>query len=178
MKAVPHVAHSGTDNSDTSRQASPPPQQQLQQQHSFSSATLAPRPQPSAFTPILNEPLQEDEPEVIRYFIPLYNRVSLLTLLVTREWREKQAAEIKARDEASKERREQTIQNAMKSIDEFYEDYSAKKERSIRDNKSVTLHCCPPLSIFTISTGMRSANISKLSMHPSPPARPGTASPT
>ncbi|KAG9312174.1 clathrin light chain-domain-containing protein [Chiua virens] len=80
---------------------------------------FAPRPQPSAFssTPILNQQIQEDEPEVIR------------------EWREKQAEEIKQRDEASKAKRQETISKAEAAIDQFYEEYAAKKERSIRENK-------------------------------------------
>ncbi|KAH7928715.1 hypothetical protein BV22DRAFT_1030479 [Leucogyrophana mollusca] len=80
---------------------------------------FAPRPQPSTFssTPILNQPLEEDEPQVIK------------------EWREKQAEEIKARDEASKAKRQETIAKAEHAIDQFYEDYAAKKERTIRENK-------------------------------------------
>lgn len=86
---------------------------------SFSGATYAPRPQPSAYssTPILNQPIEEDEPQVIK------------------DWRAKQQAEIEARDEASKARRQETIAKAERSIDEFYENYSAKKERNIRENK-------------------------------------------
>lgn len=52
-----------------------------------------------------------------------------------RDWREKQQAEIKARDEASAARRQETIAKAERSIDEFYENYSEKKERNIRENK-------------------------------------------
>ena len=52
-----------------------------------------------------------------------------------RDWREKQQEEIRARDEASKLRREQTIDNAERAIEDFYENYSKKKERNIRDNK-------------------------------------------
>lgn len=93
-------------------------QSPLQQQPSFG-ATFAPRPQLSAFssTPILNRPIEEDEPQVIK------------------DWQEKQEAEVKARDEASKIRRQETISKAERSIDEFYEDYAKKKERNIRDNK-------------------------------------------
>lgn len=81
--------------------------------------TFAPRPQPSALssTPLLNQQIEEDEPEVIR------------------EWREKQQAEIKARDERSKAKREETIAKAERAIDQFYEEYSAKKEKNIRENK-------------------------------------------
>ncbi|KAJ6589976.1 clathrin light chain [Mycena vulgaris] len=79
----------------------------------------APRPQPSVYssTPILTQQLEEDEPQVIK------------------DWRAKQAAEIEARDEASKARRQETITKAEKAIDDFYESYAAKKERTIRDNK-------------------------------------------
>ncbi|OSX61788.1 hypothetical protein POSPLADRAFT_1144385 [Postia placenta MAD-698-R-SB12] len=80
---------------------------------------FAPKPQPSAFssTPILNHTIEEDEPEVIK------------------EWRERQAAEIKARDEASKAKREEAVSKAEHAIDQFYEEYAAKKERNIRENK-------------------------------------------
>lgn len=52
-----------------------------------------------------------------------------------REWREKQAADIKARDEASHAKRQETISRAERAIDQFYEEYSAKKERNIKENK-------------------------------------------
>lgn len=64
-----------------------------------------------------------------------------------RDWRERQAAEIQARDEASKAKREETVSKAEHSIDQFYEEYSGKKERNIRENKcvlpqlSVGVHC-------------------------------------
>lgn len=60
-------------------------------------------------------------------------------LVAIRDWRENQQAEIKARDEASKARRQETISKAEQAIDEFYENYAQKKEDNIRDNKSVTL---------------------------------------
>ncbi|KAJ7287090.1 clathrin light chain-domain-containing protein [Mycena rebaudengoi] len=84
----------------------------------------APRPQPSAFssTPILSHQLEEDEPQVIK------------------DWRARQADEIKARDEASRARRQETITRAEKAIDDFYETYAAKKERTIRDNKDQEKH--------------------------------------
>jgi len=56
-------------------------------------------------------------------------------IFLLRNWRGKQEAEIKARDEASKARRQETISKAERSIDEFYDDYAKKKERNIRDNK-------------------------------------------
>ncbi|KAI0629443.1 clathrin light chain-domain-containing protein [Trametes polyzona] len=95
-----------------SQVASPP-----QQQPVFGATpTFAPQPAYSS-TPILNQQLEEDEPEVIK------------------QWREKQAEEIKARDEASKAKRQETIGKAERAIDQFYEEYAAKKERNIRENK-------------------------------------------
>ncbi|KAJ7169160.1 clathrin light chain-domain-containing protein [Mycena crocata] len=96
----------------------------------------APRPQPSVYssTPILTQQLEEDEPQVIK------------------DWREKQAAEIKARDEASKARRQETITKAEKAIDDFYETYAAKKERTIRDNKDQEKYYLESLT-NSLSTG-------------------------
>ncbi|KAF9450095.1 hypothetical protein P691DRAFT_811119 [Macrolepiota fuliginosa MF-IS2] len=99
--------------------SAPVPMQSPPSSQMFTSPTpFAPRPQPSALasTPILAQQV-EPEPEVIR------------------EWREKQQEEIKARDEASKAKRQETISKAERSIDEFYEDYARKKERNIRENK-------------------------------------------
>ncbi|KAF9268520.1 hypothetical protein L218DRAFT_940430 [Marasmius fiardii PR-910] len=84
---------------------------------SFNQA-FAPRPQQSfTSTPILTQQLGEEEPEVIK------------------QWRQKQAEEIAARDEASKKRRQETISKAEGSIDEFYDSYSRKKEKNIQENK-------------------------------------------
>ncbi|GJE91356.1 clathrin light chain [Phanerochaete sordida] len=93
---------------------SPPPQPTF-----GTTPTFAPRPQPSALssTPLLSQQIEEEEPDVIR------------------EWREKQQEEIKARDERSKAKRDETIGKAERAIDQFYEEYSAKKERNIRENK-------------------------------------------
>lgn len=54
-----------------------------------------------------------------------------------REWREKQEDAIKARDAASKAKRQETIVKAERAIDAFYEEYARKKERNIRENKWV-----------------------------------------
>ncbi|KAI0314017.1 clathrin light chain-domain-containing protein [Amylostereum chailletii] len=97
-----------------------PPPVRLQQQPSFGAPpTFAPRPQPSALssTPILNQQLQEDEPEVIR------------------AWRERQAEEIQARDAAAKARTEATILKARDALDRFYEEYSEKNKIQIAQNK-------------------------------------------
>ena len=67
----------------------------------------------------------------------------VLTSRAFREWREKQAEEIKKRDEASKAKREETIGKAERAIDQFYEEYAAKKEKAIRENKCVS-YCYAP----------------------------------
>ena len=96
----------------------------MSQQPSFGvPPPFAPKPQTSAFstTPILSQPLpDEEEPEVIR------------------AWRDKQAEEIKRRDEASHARRQETIEKAERAIDQFYDEYNAKKERNIKENKYVS----------------------------------------
>jgi len=98
--------------------------------------TFAPQPHPSTFssTPILTQNIPEDEPQVIR------------------DWREKQQEEIRARDEASKLRREETIDKAERAIEDFYENYSKKKERNIRDNKNSEAEYLSELSA-SLSTG-------------------------
>ncbi|KAA1470431.1 hypothetical protein DENSPDRAFT_836229 [Dentipellis sp. KUC8613] len=80
---------------------------------------IAPKPQPSALssTPILTQQIEEEEPEVIK------------------QWRERQAEEIRKRDEASKTKRQETIAKAERAIDQFYEDYNAKQTRNIKENK-------------------------------------------
>ena len=60
-----------------------------------------------------------------------------MTELHHSEWREKQRAEIEAREASAKERRQSTISKAERAIDEFYEEYAKKKERNIRENKCV-----------------------------------------
>jgi hypothetical protein len=56
-----------------------------------------------------------------------------------RDWREKQAAEIKARDQASEAKRRETIAKAERAIDQFYDEYAAKTKRNIRENKYVLI---------------------------------------
>ncbi|RXW24951.1 hypothetical protein EST38_g905 [Candolleomyces aberdarensis] len=123
-KGSEHVRVTGDDELDKFESQFPeleetPPQPPLVQQTSSFTPTFAPRPQPSALssTPILTQQIPEEEPEVIR------------------EWREKQRAEIETREAAAKERQQNTISKAERSIDEFYEEYAKKKERNIRENK-------------------------------------------
>src|SRR6202044_2634595 len=61
----------------------------------------------------------------------------------SRDWRERQAAEIKTRDEASAAKRAETIAKAERAIDEFYNDYAARTKRNIRENKFVPFSTCP-----------------------------------
>ena len=61
--------------------------------------------------------------------------------MLFRDWREKQAAEIKARDQASEARRREIIAKAERAIDQFYDEYAAKTKRNIRENKCVQFRC-------------------------------------
>jgi hypothetical protein len=61
-------------------------------------------------------------------------------ILVHRQWREKQAADIKKRDEMSERRREEIKSQANQSIDDFYMEHKERVERSIKDNKWVCSH--------------------------------------
>ncbi|CUA72701.1 hypothetical protein RSOLAG22IIIB_10232 [Rhizoctonia solani] len=54
---------------------------------------------------------------------------------VVRQWREHQAEKTAQRDDESKKKREETVARAEREIDKFYEDYNAKKESTIRENK-------------------------------------------
>jgi Clathrin light chain len=63
-----------------------------------------------------------------------------LFILVYRQWREKQAADIKKRDEMSERRREEIKRQANQSIDDFYMEHKERVERSIKENKWVYSH--------------------------------------
>ena len=52
-----------------------------------------------------------------------------------KEWRARQAEEIKRRDERDRAARDEMRNKAEKNIDAFYEDYNRVKEKNIRDNK-------------------------------------------
>ncbi|KAF8190792.1 clathrin light chain-domain-containing protein [Pholiota molesta] len=124
----------------------PSSQYSAPQQPSYT-ATFAPQPQSSAFssTPILNQTI-EDEPQVIK------------------DWRERQQAEIAAREEESKARRNETIDKAERAIEEFYGNYAKKKERSIRDNKNSEAEYLAELqaSLSTGTTWERICNLVEL----------------
>ena len=72
--------------------------------------------QSSSFAPSYNEP-EEDEPEVIK------------------EWREKRDAAIQRRDEVSANRKAETVKAAQEAIDDFYENYNNKKEKTISQTR-------------------------------------------
>ncbi|KAI8070986.1 clathrin light chain [Gongronella butleri] len=62
-------------------------------------------------------PMPEEDPETVR------------------QWKSKQEGLLKARDEASEIKREDTIQQARRDIDKFYEDYNDKKQLAIEQNR-------------------------------------------
>lgn len=101
----------------------------------------APRPQPTAAfsnSPILQNQIPDDEPDVIRYEYGFSSCICANDIdIMQRQWREKRDADMKARSEAAAARREETIRKAERSIDKFYEEYNAKKERNIKENKCV-----------------------------------------
>jgi Clathrin light chain len=61
--------------------------------------------------------------------------------LPPRDWREKQAAEIKGRDEAATRKRQETIAQANQFIDDFYLEHKENVERNIKQNKCVRTIC-------------------------------------
>ncbi|PVF93543.1 hypothetical protein CPB86DRAFT_715199 [Serendipita vermifera] len=83
---------------------------------SFTGTPLVQQPQPTYSQPSIT-PAFEEEPDVIK------------------EWREKQAADIKKRDEMSARRREDIKKQAHQSIDDFYLEHKEKVEQSIKENK-------------------------------------------
>lgn len=56
---------------------------------------------------------------------------STLITNIVREWRERQTLEIQRRDELSESKRKETREKARASIDDFYENYTSKKDASI-----------------------------------------------
>jgi len=60
---------------------------------------------------------EEEEPEVIK------------------QWRERRDLSLQERSEKSAQRQEETIKNAQQNIDDFYENYNSKKEKSIAQTR-------------------------------------------
>jgi hypothetical protein len=59
----------------------------------------------------------EEEPEVIK------------------AWREQRASEIQKRDRISEEKRQTTVEQAKQDLNDFYENYNAKVEKSIQQTR-------------------------------------------
>ena len=130
----------------TTTAANPPPLST----HIGAVLPFAPRPQPSALsaTPIVNQPIDAEEPPPVRQFIFNPHEVDL-TVGSNRLWRESLDKETKTRNERSKTLR-QTKSKAERAIDQFYGDYNAFRKRQIGDNKFV-LH--PNLISLLIQAG-------------------------
>lgn len=71
----------------------------------------------SGFTSAYVEEKEEDEPEVVK------------------EWRERRDAAIAKRAEQFAYQREETIKEARRNIDDFYENYNTKKEKGISQTR-------------------------------------------
>ncbi|KAF9968946.1 hypothetical protein BGZ73_009001 [Actinomortierella ambigua] len=54
---------------------------------------------------------------------------------IVREYREKQLAQIKEKDERSEAKKQENVQAAHEAIDRFYEEYNDKKARAIAQNR-------------------------------------------
>ncbi|CCO34879.1 hypothetical protein BN14_08988 [Rhizoctonia solani AG-1 IB] len=80
---------------------------------------------------------------------------------IVRQLREHQAEKIAQQDEKSKHKRQETIARAEKEIDKLYEDYSSKKERTIRENKENKAEFLSSLA-DSLSTGTTWSRICEL----------------
>ncbi|KZT58686.1 hypothetical protein CALCODRAFT_523588 [Calocera cornea HHB12733] len=98
----------------------PPAQPTLRPSFIATPAPSAPAMSPAP--PVYTQDDDEEEPEVIK------------------EWREKQAAQIKEREDKAARRKADTVKKAEESIDQFYEDYNKQKEKNIRENKENEAH--------------------------------------
>jgi len=77
-------------------------------------ASANPTPQPPAH-------IEDEEPEAIR------------------EWRERTALRIAHQDEQSERKKRENIEKARHAIDDFYENYNFKKDKSIAQTKYESL---------------------------------------
>jgi hypothetical protein len=76
--------------------------------------TGTPAPFQSSYQPYAAE---EDEPEVIK------------------QWRERRDLSLQERSEKSEMKKEETIKTAQQNVDDFYENYNSKKEKSIAQTR-------------------------------------------
>ncbi|CAE6512266.1 unnamed protein product [Rhizoctonia solani] len=102
---------------------------QFEAQPSFHATPQA----PSVFQSPAPAPFQSPAPQGVNY--SAFTQPEEPEPEVVRQWREHQAEKIAQRDEESKKKRAETVARAEKEIDKFYEEYNAKKERTIRENK-------------------------------------------
>lgn len=52
-----------------------------------------------------------------------------------RQWRERQQLEIERRAEVSEKRKAETIAKAQQDIDDFYENYNAKRDKAVLETR-------------------------------------------
>ncbi|KAG9017217.1 hypothetical protein FRB90_001327 [Tulasnella sp. 427] len=105
------------DLGDSGFSAPPPPISVASQAPSFYQSPPVQQQQPQYGGPIYPPQAEEEEPEVIK------------------QWRADQEELIRKRDAESERKRQETISKAEQAIDQFYQDYNAKKERNIAENK-------------------------------------------
>lgn len=71
----------------------------------------------STYTNYTPQGTDEEEPEVIT------------------QWRERRDLQLQAREERSEEKKQETIKTAQQNIDDFYENYNTKKEKTIAQTR-------------------------------------------
>jgi len=71
----------------------------------------------SSYTNYQPQVSDEEEPEVIK------------------QWRERRDLQLQSREERSEERKQETIKAAQQNIDDFYENYNTKKEKTIAQTR-------------------------------------------
>lgn len=65
-----------------------------------------------------------------------HTRLSALrSLMISRQWRERRDLGLQHREEVSAKKKEETVKAAQQSIDDFYENYNSKKEKTIAQTR-------------------------------------------
>ena len=78
----------------------------------------------------------EEEPEVVRYVRTRFCGWPLIVANISRrQWREQRALALQHRDEVSENRKAETIKSAQTAIDDFYENYNTKKDKTIAQTR-------------------------------------------
>jgi len=97
---------------------------------------IQPEPQTqSNYTSGFEQPQQQSYPPTTQSLFPAVSQQQEEESDAIRSWREKQSVEIRKRDDEAQAKKEETISRAERSIDEFYQEYNAKKEKQIAKNK-------------------------------------------